>query len=89
MAASPKGAYVEGYVYAAPVATEEGGGVADSAEIAHVVLLFLVTAKNTDLFDVTIKKTTQYGITKRSGASGDKEDFIFEDGHIKILLFIQ
>ena len=46
--------------------------------MTHVILLFLVTTKNTDLFDVTIKKTTQYGITKRSGASGNKEDFIFE-----------
>ena len=39
--------------------------------MTHVILLFLVTAKNTDFLDVTIKKTTQYSVTKRSGASGD------------------
>ena len=39
--------------------------------MTHVILFFLVTAKNTDFLDVTIKKTTQYSVTKRSGASGD------------------
>ena len=39
--------------------------------MTHVILLFLVTAKNTDFLDVTIKKTTQYGITEGTGTAGD------------------
>ena len=39
--------------------------------MTHVILLFLVTAENTYFLDVTIKKTTQYGITEGTGTAGD------------------
>ena len=46
--------------------------------MTHVILLFLVTTKNTNLLDIRIKETTQYSVTKTAGTSGYKEDFVFK-----------
>ena len=40
--------------------------------MTHVILLFLVTTKNTDLFDITIKKATKNSITKGACSTGNK-----------------
>ena len=39
--------------------------------MTHVILLFLVTTKNTDLLDVAIKETTQYSVTEGTGTASD------------------
>ena len=46
--------------------------------MTHVILLLLVATENTDLLDVAIKETTQYGVTEAAGASGYQKDFVFE-----------
>ena len=39
--------------------------------MTHIVLLFLITAKNTDLLNIRIQKTPKNGVTEGTGASGD------------------
>ena len=46
--------------------------------VAHVVLLFLVAAEDADLADVGFQETVKNCVTETAGASGDKEDFVFE-----------
>ena len=33
-------------------------------KVAHIILLFLITTKDTNLFDVAIKKATKHSISK-------------------------
>ena len=46
--------------------------------MTHIVLLFLITAKDTDLLNIGIQKTPKYSVTERTGTSGDQEGFVFE-----------
>ena len=48
--------------------------------MAHVVLLFLVTAENADLADISRQKMLEHGVAKAAGAAGDQQGFIFENG---------
>ena len=50
--------------------------------VAHIVLLFLVTRKNSDLPDVGGEETVQNGVAKRARASCDQKSFICEQRHI-------
>ncbi|MNY45192.1 hypothetical protein D3C86_1802760 [compost metagenome] len=39
--------------------------------LAHVILLFLVTAENSNLSYIRTQKPLEYRITKRAGTAGD------------------
>lgn len=47
--------------------------------MAHVVLLFLVTAENADLADISRQKCLST-VWPAAGAAGDQQGFIFENG---------
>ena len=46
--------------------------------VAHVVLLLLVAREDADFADVTVEETAEDGVSEGTGASGDKEDFVFK-----------
>ena len=53
--------------------------------VTHIVLLLLVAGENADLTNVRTQETVQDCITETTRASGDQEDFVFEDTHICLL----
>ena len=96
-----EGGRVEDVVHAAHRHLE-GGFVADVADVefdlvgdtgvhrlvfvAHVVLLFLVAGEDADLLDVGGQEAPQHGISEAPGPAGDHQGFVFEDGHIMVLV---
>lgn len=40
--------------------------------LAHIILLFLITAENTDFSDVGIQKALENGVAEGAGAAGDE-----------------
>ena len=46
--------------------------------MTHIILLFLVTAKDANFLDIAIKETTKNGIAEATGTSGYQKDFVFE-----------
>ena len=46
--------------------------------MTHIILLLLITTENTNLTNVSAKKTVQHCITKTTCASSNQEDFVFK-----------
>ena len=53
--------------------------------MTHIILFFLITAKDTDLLNIGIQKTPKHSVTERTSASGDQEGFVFENTHIIVI----
>ena len=53
--------------------------------VTHVVLFLLITAQDTNLFNVAVQEAPENGVSEGSRASGDMKDFVFENWHILLL----
>ena len=49
--------------------------------LAHVVLLFLVPAEDTNFADITIEKALENSVPERAGPTGNQKGFIFKHIH--------
>lgn len=58
--------------YIADVELELGTG----KTLAHVILLFLITAENTDFSDVGFEEAFEDGVAEGASAAGDEEGFV-------------
>ncbi len=47
--------------------------------MAHIILLLLIAAENTDFLNISIEETPQYGIAETSCSSCYQKDLVFED----------
>ena len=47
--------------------------------MTHVILLFLITTKDTDFTDICSQKTIQYSVTKRTCTTCNQQGFVFKN----------
>ena len=63
-------------------------GIAHLVFMAHVVLLLLVTGKDTDLADIRRQKAVQHRVSEGARPSGDQEGLLQKLGHFDLLYLL-